>query len=124
MNKYDEKRIAAKLAKIQQVAPQIETNSSRKEVAVFNKAMVSVDLGHRDRLEKALKVAAAKARQHGASVIYMAVIEEAPSDVGRNLKEYEAKLVAFSSEHATTRHGIEAEALPFVSTDPATKINN
>jgi len=89
---------------------------------VFNKIMVPVDLGHLDRLEKALNVAAAEARQYGASVVYMGVAEEAPSDIARNPKEYEAKLAAFSSEQAT-KHGIEAEALPVVSTDPAAEIS-
>ena len=89
---------------------------------MFKKILVPVDLGHLDRLQKALTVAATEARQHGASVVYMGVTEETPGGVAHNPKEYEAKLAAFSAEQASTQ-GIKTEALPVVSTDPATEIN-
>lgn len=89
---------------------------------MFKKIVVPVDLGHLDRLQKALAVAAAEARQHGATVVYMGVTEETPGAVAHNPKEYEAKLTAFSLEQAST-HDIATEALPVVSTDPAAEIN-
>lgn len=89
---------------------------------MFKKILVPVDLEHIDRLQKALTVAAAEAGQHGASVVYMGVTEETPGDVAHNPKEYESKLAAFVAQQAQT-HGITAEALAVVSTDPAVEIN-
>lgn len=89
---------------------------------MFKKILVPVDLDHVDRLQKALTVAATEARQHGAIVVYMGVTGETPGAVAHNPKEYEAKLAAFVSEQ-TTMHGIAAEAMAVVSTDPATQIN-
>ena len=89
---------------------------------MFTKILIPVDLGHLDRLQKALAVAVAQARQHGASLVYMGVTEETPGPVARNPDEFAAKLEAFVAEQADT-HGISAEALPVVSVDPATEIN-
>jgi universal stress protein F len=89
---------------------------------MFRKILVPVDLGHLDQMQKALTTAAAEARQHGASVVYMGVTEETPGAVAHNPREYESKLAAFAVEQAEL-HGIPAEALPVVSTDPATEIN-
>ncbi len=89
---------------------------------MFRKILVPIDLGHLDRLQKALTVAGAEARQHGASVVYMGVTEETPGAVAHNPKEYESKLAALAVEQAGL-HGIPAEAFPVVSTDPAAEIN-
>lgn len=89
---------------------------------MFTKILVPVDLGHTERLQKALTAAAAHARQDGASVIYMGVTEETPGAVAHNPREYRDKLEAFAADQART-HGIEAQALPVVSTDPAVEIN-
>lgn len=89
---------------------------------MFTKILVPVDLGHLDRLQKALTVAAAEARAHGARVVYMGVTEETPGVVARTPKEFGDKLAAFAAEQAR-EHGIEAEAMPIMSTDPAAEIN-
>ncbi|MCF3972322.1 universal stress protein [Paracoccus salsus] len=89
---------------------------------MFKKILVPVDLGHLDRLQKALAVAAAEAGHHAASVVYMGVTEETPGAVAHNPKEYEAKLADFAAEQAKA-HGITAEGLAVVSTDPAAEIN-
>ncbi len=89
---------------------------------MFSKILVPVDLGHLDRLRKALAVAAAEARAHGAPVVYMGVTEETPGAVARTPEEYGDKLAAFAAEQAS-EHGIEAEAMAIMSTDPAAEIN-
>ena len=89
---------------------------------MFAKILVPVDLGHLDRLGKALTVAAAEARVHGARVIYMGVTEETPGAVARTPEEYGEKLAAFAAKQAS-EHGIEAEAMPIMSIDPAAEIN-
>ncbi|MEX0969659.1 MAG: universal stress protein [Paracoccaceae bacterium] len=89
---------------------------------MFNKILVPVDLGHLDELEKALAVAADEARNRAIPVVYMAAAEETPGPVARDPKEFAAKLDAFAAQQAD-KHGISAEALTIVSTDPAVEIN-
>ena len=89
---------------------------------MFTKILVPVDLGHLDRLGKALKVAVAEARHHGASLVYLGVTEETPGPVARTPKEFAEKLHAFAAQQADM-HGLSAEAMPIVSTDPAAEIN-
>lgn len=89
---------------------------------MFSKILVPVDLGHLDRLEKALAVAAAEARHHGIPVVYLGVTEETPGAVARNPRDYAEKLDAFAAGQAQA-HAITASALAVVSTDPATEIN-
>lgn len=89
---------------------------------MFTKILVPVDLGHIERLEKALTAAAEQARTHAAHVVYMGVTEETPGAVVRTPEDYKEKLAAFAAGQAET-HGIKAAALPIVSTDPAAEIN-
>ena len=89
---------------------------------MFKKILVPVDLGHLDRLQKALTVAATEAGKHGAEVVYLGIAEETPSDVARNPTEYKARLAEFVEQQAR-EHGITTEAMTVVSTDPAAEIN-
>lgn len=89
---------------------------------MFRRILVPVDLDHPERLQKALTAAAAEARQHAATVVYLGVTEETPGAVARNPGDYRGKLAAFAAAQAET-HGIETEAMPVVSTDPAAEIN-
>lgn len=89
---------------------------------MFTKILVPVDLGHPDRLEKALSVAADEARHREAQVVYMGVTEETPGSIAHNPKEFSEKLAEFAAGQAKA-HGITAEALAVVSTDPAAEIN-
>jgi nucleotide-binding universal stress UspA family protein len=89
---------------------------------MFTKILVPVDLGHLDRMQKALAAAATQARTYGATVTYMAVTEETPGPVARTPKEFAARLAEFATEQGQT-HGVPTEALAVVSTDPAAEIN-
>ncbi|TVR07073.1 MAG: universal stress protein [Salinarimonadaceae bacterium] len=89
---------------------------------MFKKILAPVDLGHLDRLQKALTVAAAEALRHGATIVYMGVTEETPGAVARNPGEFADKLRSFAASQAET-HGVSVEALPVVSVDPAVEIN-
>lgn len=89
---------------------------------MFAKILVPVDLAHAARMDRALAVAAAEARQHGARVIYLGITEETPGPVARNPKDFADRLAAFARAEAD-RHGIATEALAVASVDPAAEIN-
>lgn len=89
---------------------------------MFSKILVPVDLAHLDRLQKALAVAGATARQHGARLVYLGITEETPGPVARTPKGFAARLDAFAAEQAQI-HAAATEALTVVSVDPATEIN-
>jgi nucleotide-binding universal stress UspA family protein len=94
------------------VGPECEGND------VFKKIVVPVDLVRLEQLDRALCAAADLARQYGASLGYIGVTPATPSEIAHTPEEYARKLAAFASGQAET-HGIRAEALAYVSHDPA-----
>lgn len=88
---------------------------------MFKHIMVPVDLGHSDRLETALKVAADLAGHYEARVTYVGVTSAQPSSVAHNPEEYAEKLAKFTaaqgelhglsghSSHAITSHDPSAD---------------
>ena len=90
---------------------------------MFNRIMAPVDLGHLDRIGRALEVTAAEARQHGAPVIYVSVASSVPGPQGHNPEEFRARLEAFAEEQSKA-HGIDATAHAIVSHDPAIDVDD
>lgn len=89
---------------------------------MFTTILVPVDLAHAARMDRALAVAAAQARQRGARIVYLGITEETPGPVAHNPREFAERLEAFARAEAD-RHGIAAEALAVTSVDPAAEIN-
>ncbi|ROU04291.1 universal stress protein [Histidinibacterium lentulum] len=89
---------------------------------MFSKIMVPVDLGHADKLGKALGVASQMARNSGAEVVYVGVTGSAPTRVAHTPEDYAAKLDAFAAEQAETG-GHAAAGHAMVSHDPATDLD-
>ncbi len=85
---------------------------------MYTKIMVPVDLAHIQRIEKALLTAADLAKHYDATVCYVGVTPETPSEVAHNPQEFAEKLKAFGQEQAK-QHGLTAESLSRLGHDPA-----
>lgn len=84
---------------------------------MYRRLVMPVDLGHVERLPKALQVAADLARHYGATVIFVSVTAEVPTPIAHNPAEFGRKLEAFARSQAEA-HGITAEARAYASHDP------
>lgn len=89
---------------------------------MFSKIMVPIDLGHIDKLGKALGIASQMARNSGAEVVYVGVTGTAPSGVAHTPEDYAAKLKQFAAEQAESS-GHAASGHAMVSHDPATELD-
>lgn len=89
---------------------------------MFSKIMVPVDLGHVDKLGKALTVASQMARNSGSEIVYVGVTGPAPSAVAHTPEEYAKKLDHFAAEQAE-KSGHAASGHAMVSHDPATDLD-
>jgi len=83
---------------------------------------VPVDLGHRDKLGKALTTATDLARHYGARVTLVAVTGPAPGAAAHNPKEFRAKLDAFAAKLAEDT-GVSVRAQAEVIGDPAADLD-
>jgi universal stress protein F len=101
----------------------MRSRNPRRDVFMFNKIMVPVDLAHLGALEKALTVAADLSRHYGAALCYVGVTTSQPSAVARTPEEYEFKLRAFAHGHAPDS-GHEPTARVYNSHDPAADLDD
>ncbi|MEM9784456.1 MAG: universal stress protein [Pseudomonadota bacterium] len=69
---------------------------------MFTKIMVPVDLGHVDRTEKALSVAADLAKNYGAQATVVGVTQSSPTDVAPTPAAFGEKLSAFAAAKSET----------------------
>jgi len=83
---------------------------------VYSRIMVPVDLGHIDRLEKALRTAADLAKHYGIPVCYVGVTTETPSPIAHTPAEFATKLEAFGQDQAA-KHGHSASTKACASHD-------
>lgn len=90
---------------------------------MFKTILVPVDLAHKDKLTKALDVAADQAENDQSEVILVGVTGSAPTSSAHNPAEYAEKLAAFAKEFHDTR-GVKARPLPVVDHDVAADLNN
>lgn len=90
---------------------------------MYHKIMVPVDLGHVERLEKALTTAADLSRHYGIPVSYVGVSAAAPGSIAHNPHEFEEKMTAFAREQAE-KHGLaDVSASACISHDPAVDLD-
>ena len=73
---------------------------------MYRKIVVPIDIGHVDKLEKALATSAGFAKHCGAELHYLGVTVSDPSSVAQNPIEFDKKFRAFADEQASKR-GIE-----------------
>jgi nucleotide-binding universal stress UspA family protein len=85
---------------------------------MFSNIMVPVDLVHKDSLSKALAVAGDMARHHGARITVASVGGALPGELGHTPGEFRQTVENFAAELRGS-YGVEVEAEPIVSHDPA-----
>ncbi|MGI9380208.1 MAG: universal stress protein [Methyloligellaceae bacterium] len=90
---------------------------------MFRKIVVPIDLGHVEKLERALAVSADLAKLYNADLHYLGITTTAPSSVAHNPEEFAAKLKAFTAKQATKR-GIEINSHTSTSPDPVRDLDN
>ena len=90
---------------------------------MFHKIMVPVDLDHKDKLSRALDVAASIAKSESATICYVGVTAATPSHVAHTPEEYGRKLAAFASEQGAA-HGAQTESKVVLSHDPRIDLDN
>lgn len=90
---------------------------------MFNHILAPIDLGHVDRLKRALEVTADLARHYDIAVTYVAVTTPQPSTVAHNPEEFAAKLNAFAAGQAE-KYGHKAAAKTVISHDPAVDLDH
>ena len=89
---------------------------------MYQKIMVPVDLGHADKLGKALTTAADLAKHYKAPVHLVGVTAPAPSAVAHNPEEFTEKLKAFAAAESA-KHAVDFTAHAIVTPDPAVELD-
>jgi nucleotide-binding universal stress UspA family protein len=85
---------------------------------MYKKIMVPVDLGHTEKLEKAIATAADLSKYYKASAQLVGVTASAPGSVAHNPEEFAKKLNEFAAAEGRTL-GVEFGAHAITSPDPA-----
>ena len=92
-------------------------------MADFQTIMVPVDMEHRDKLDKALSVAADLGKQYNAPVTLVGATAPEPSSVARTPAEYANKLQSFADELAE-KTGASVKAKTVDCPDPKRDLDN
>jgi nucleotide-binding universal stress UspA family protein len=85
---------------------------------MYKKMMVPVDLGHLDKLDKALTTARDLAQHYKVPICYVGITETTPTDVAHTPEEYGEKLDAFATKQGETA-GLDTTSKVYISHDPA-----
>ncbi|MEM9573917.1 MAG: universal stress protein [Pseudomonadota bacterium] len=84
---------------------------------MFSKIMIPVDLGHTDKLNKAISIAASLAKMDDAKVTVVGVTLSGPTAIAPNPEKFAEKLGAFAVE-CSDKYGVTFTAHSEVSHDP------
>jgi nucleotide-binding universal stress UspA family protein len=90
---------------------------------MYKKIMVPVDLAHVERLEKAITTAADLAKQYGATICFVGVTAETPTEVAHTPREFGEKLKSFGARQSE-QHGLDVETAAYASHDPAVDLDD
>ncbi|PWG17421.1 universal stress protein [Salibaculum griseiflavum] len=90
---------------------------------MFKHIMMPVDLGHADKLDRAMTVAADLAKHYGADITFVGVTSNAPGSVARTPEEYREKLAKLAAAQAEL-NGIETKSHAVFSHDPAVDLDD
>lgn len=88
---------------------------------MYSKILVPVDLGHLDKLSKALNTAIDIARHYNARLHYVTVTNTTPSSVAHNTRELEQELERFAEEQGKD-HGVETSCSMITTPDTAVEL--
>ncbi|CUB03329.1 universal stress protein [Marinomonas fungiae] len=90
---------------------------------MYRKIMVPVDLGHIERLEKALKTAADMAKTYNIPICYVGVNSSAPSNVAHSSNEFEEMIKVFAREQAEKYMLDNVTAVAYSIPDPTVDLD-
>ena len=90
---------------------------------MYRRIVVPVDIGHADKLEKALATSADLAKHYGAELHYVGVTAPPPSAIAHNPAEFAEKLQAFAAEQSAKR-GVDIKADAVTSHDPVRDLDD
>ncbi len=90
---------------------------------MYNCIMVPVDLAHKDKLAKAIEVAADLAQLYTAALHFVGVTATPPSEVAHNPEEFAQLLARFAADEGA-RLGLDISAETVISHDPAVDLDN
>jgi nucleotide-binding universal stress UspA family protein len=94
-----------------------------REVGVYKKIMIPIDLEHVEQLGKALETAADLANNYNIVACYVGVTAPSPSAIAANPKEFATKLEEFARRQSAA-HGHATEARAYTSHDPASDLDD
>ncbi len=90
---------------------------------MYKKIMVPVDLAHVERLEKAITTATDLAKHYGATICFVGVTAQTPTEVARTPREYGEKLKSFGARQSE-QHGLDVDTAAYLSHDPAVDLDD
>ncbi|WP_282609089.1 universal stress protein [Pelagibius sp. Alg239-R121] len=90
---------------------------------MFNKILVPVDLGHLDKLARALSAAAEMAKSHNAGIVYAGVYGNVPRADLPSPEDYADALEAFAERQGANQR-ITTASLPIFSHDPEAELTS
>ncbi len=90
---------------------------------MYSKILVPVDLGHLDKIQKALNTAIDIARHYGATLCYVSVTNSVPSGVAHNPAELAEHLRAFAADQAEQHH-LNTDSVVIESCDTAVELTD
>ncbi|SES68500.1 MULTISPECIES: universal stress protein [Marinobacter] len=88
---------------------------------MYSKILVPVDLGHLEKLSKALNTAIDIARHYKATLHYVTVTNSTPSSAAHSTRELEEELGRFAEEQGKD-HGIDTSWSMITSPDTAVEL--
>ncbi|WP_425641046.1 universal stress protein [Marinomonas gallaica] len=91
---------------------------------MYTKIMVPVDLGHVDRLEKALKTAADMANLYDVPLCYVGVSSSVPSNIAHGSAEFTSMMTAFGQEQAQKYSLSNVTAAAYICPDPTVDLDD
>ena len=90
---------------------------------MYKKIMVPVDLGHSDKLDKAIATAADLSKFYKAAVQIVGVTGSAPTAVAGTPEDFAGKLAAFAAAESD-KYGVEFGAHAVTTADPAVELDD
>ena len=90
---------------------------------MYKKIMIPVDLGHTEKLEKAIATAADLSKHYKAEAQLVGVTATAPGSVAQNPEEYTKKLEEFAAAEGK-KLGVEFGAHAITSPDPTRDLDD
>ncbi|MCO4786531.1 universal stress protein [Marinomonas atlantica] len=91
---------------------------------MYTKIMVPVDLGHVDRLEKALRTAADIAKLYDLPVCYVGVSSSVPSNVAHGSSEFTSMVTTFGQDQAQRHNLSNVTAAAYICPDPSVDLDD